>query len=127
MAQKYAIVKKPLKQRIGDWANEHIVEIGVWSAAIVGVIGGVAWGYGMGSATGYSQGMDAYREWHVNIAKTILDEAAHEGAFTALKYVRDDSKVYDQLLKDPDSVISKVSEKFYESDYAKSMLEVLAK
>lgn len=126
MAQKY-VVKKPLKQRISDWADEHIIEIGVCTVAIVGVIGGAAWGYGVGSEIGYSQGLDAYREWHTNTAKIILDEAAHEGAFTALKYVRDDGKVYDQLLKDPDSVISKVGEKFYESDYAKSMLEALAK
>ncbi len=126
MAQEY-VVKRPLKQRIANWVDEHSFAVGLGTITVFCAGVGAVCGYMIGDVNGYTKGLVEFRDWHTDISKTILDEAAHEGAFTALKYVRDDSKVYDQLLKDPDSVISKVGEKFYESDYAKSMLEVLAK
>ena len=124
MGQTY-VVKAPLKQRIGNWCNDHVVEIGVGTIGVLGVGCGLVWGYMLGDMDGYARGLKAFRNWHADTAKKLLDTAGHQGAFEALNYVRNDKEVYDQLLKDPDSVLNKVGEKFYASDWVKDILEVL--
>lgn len=113
------------RQKVKNWLVDHIVEIGVGTVAVLSAGAGIVWGFNLGDARGFTRGLKTFRKEHCDIAKTILDEAAHEGAFTALKLVRDNKEVYEQLLKEPDAVISKVGELFYNSEYANSMLDVL--
>ena len=113
------------RQKVRRWFDDHAVELAVGTVAVVSAGVGIVWGFSLGDTRGFARGLKTFRKEHCDIAKTILDEAAHEGAFTALKLVRDNKEVYDQLLKEPDAVISKVGELFYNSEYATSMLDVL--
>lgn len=113
------------RQKVRKWINDHTVELLIGTVAVVSAGAGIVWGFDLGDARGFTRGLKTFRKEHCDIAKTILDEAAHEGAFTALKLVRDNKEAYDQLLKEPDAVISKVRELFYNSEYTTSMLDVL--
>ena len=113
------------RQKVRKWLDDHTVELAVGAVAVISAGAGIVWGFSLGDTRGFTRGLKTFRKEHCDIAKTILDEAAHEGAFTALKLVRDNKEVYEQLLKEPDAVISKVGELFYNSEYATSMLDVL--
>ena len=86
MAQKY-VVKKPLKQRISNWVDEHSLAFGLGTITVLCVGVGAVWGYMIGDANGYTKGLVEFRDWHTDIAKTILDEAAHEGAYLHALFV----------------------------------------
>lgn len=113
------------RQKVRKWLDDHTVELTVGAVAVISTGFGIVWGFNFGDTYGFTRGLKTFRKEHCEIAKTILDEAAHEGAFTALKLVRDNKEVYEQLLKEPDAVISKVGELFYESNFATSTLDVL--
>ena len=113
------------RQKVKNWICDHIVEIGVGTVAVVSAGAGIVWGISLGDMQGFTRGLKTFRKEHCDLGKTILDNAAHEGAFIALKLVRDNKEVYEQLLNEPDAVIGKVGEMFYNSEYATSMLDVL--
>ena len=118
-------VTETKRQRVKRWFDDHAVELAVGAVAVISAGAGIVWGFSLGDTQGFTRGLKTFRKEHCDLGKTILDNAAHEGAFIALKLVRDNRDVYNQLLMEPDTVISKVGEMFYESNYAKDILDVL--
>ena len=111
-------VKKEKKEnKLINWCKDHVVEL-TFGTLFVGA--GVA-GYILGKDNGYIKGLNEYRKMHIDIMETAIDECGHEAAFIALKTVRDDSNMYKTLLDNPDEVIWKVGEKYFDSDYIKKL------
>lgn len=111
-------VKKEKKEnKLIKWCKDHAVEL-TFGTLFVGA--GVA-GYIFGKDNGYIKGLNEFRKMHIDVMETAIDECGHEAAFIALKTVRDDSSMYKMLLDNPDGVIGKVGEKYFDSDYIKKL------
>ena len=111
-------VKKEKKEnKLIKWCKDHVVEL-TFGTLFVGA--GVA-GYILGKDNGYIKGLNEYRKMHIDIMETAIKECGCEAAFIALKTVRDDSSMYKMLLDNPDGVIGKVGEKYFDSDYIKKL------
>lgn len=115
MSEKLKKEKK--ENKLIKWCKDHAVELTL-GTLLVGA--GVA-GYIFGKDNGYIKGLNEFRKMHIDVMETAIDECGHEAAFIALKTVRDDSNMYKTLLDNPDGVIGKVGEKYFDSDYIKKL------
>lgn len=82
-------------------------------------------GYDIGYRKGYFKGLTEYRKMHIDIVKTVMDEAACDAAFESLNLVRSDPSKYELLMKDPGAVLVDAQKIFYERDNVKALLESL--
>lgn len=115
------VAKKKEPGKVMKWLNDHTIEI-LMGALVAGSAGvGVLLSKDYFYANGYTKGLVEYRKQHIDVVKIVMDESAHEAAFQALDFIRRDGKNYKELLENPDSVIQKVCNIFYASDYAETM------
>ena len=74
-------------------------------------------------ARGYFKGLKEFRNHHKDVCNTIIDECGHQAAFEALNLVRSNPEMMDKLMKDQDSVISKVGGIYYSNDYIQKLIK----
>ena len=112
-------------KRFKNWGNDHLTEILMGTLLVGGASAGFIIGKDRGFSNGYVKGLTEFRQNHIDISKTIIDECGHEAAFKALNLVRSNPEMLDKLMKDPDAVIAKVHELYYDSEYVKKCFEAL--
>lgn len=115
--------KATRKDRIKKWVDDYSEEIFMGTLFVggcaVSFILGRVFGYGKGASYAFNESMKGHRE----VCKSLVDECGHEGAFTALKMVRDDKNAMNLLMNDPDKVLCAVGEKYYASEYIQKLME----
>ena len=98
----------------------------IYSSFVVMMSGLSAWvAYEFGFKKGYFLGLSEYRNMHVDIVKTVIDEVACNAAFESLDMIRSNPSKYELLMKDPQAVLMDVQKAFYKRDDVKALLESL--
>ena len=107
--------------RFKKWAkrNEDTIVCGLIYA--MGVVTGGVIIKGFAHDSGYSKGLNEFRNLHKDVCNTIIDECGHQAAFEALNLIRKDPEMLDLLMKDPDKVINKVGHIYYDNDYIQKL------
>lgn len=109
--------------RFKKWAKRHEESIlFVMTFAEGAVVSGIIV-KGFAHDSGYSKGLNEFRNLHKDVCNTIIDECGHQAAFEALNLIRKDPEMLDLLMKDPDKVISKVGHIYYNNDFVQKLLK----
>lgn len=111
--------------RFKKWGTDHLTEILMGALFIGGASAGFIIGKDHGFSNGYTKGLVEFRKDHIDISKALIDECGCEAAFKALNLVRSNPEMYEKLMKDPDAVIAKVHDLYYDSEYIKKCLNAL--
>lgn len=107
--------------KVKKWLSDHTLEILLGVLTVGSGAAGVVLSKDYFYSKGYAKGLVEFRKQHIDTVKIVMDESAHEAAFQALNFVRKDGRNYKELLDNPDSVIQKIGDIFYNSEYAKNL------
>lgn len=107
--------------KVKKWLSDHTLEILLGVLTVGAGATGVVLSKDYFYSKGYAKGLVEFRIQHIDNARMIMDESAHEAAFQALNFVRKDGRNYKELLDNPNSVIQKICDIFYDSEYAKNL------